>query len=149
MTMAKETKEAKGTASVAPSPPRPPNVVSVLLFVGVFGAGLAATLLLADPLWVIAGSVVGLLLASSPRVAKQWERAIVLRLGQFAGARGPGLFWIIPGIDTIAAWIDHRIITTTFAAEESLTADTVPVNVDAVLFWMVNDAEKAALGVQD
>ena len=73
----------------------------------------------------------------SPQIAQQWERAVVLRLGNYTGLRGPGLFWIIPGIDRVSSWIDQRIITTSFAAEETLTSDTVPVNVDAVLFWMV------------
>ena len=73
----------------------------------------------------------------------------MLRLGRYQGLQGPGLFWIIPGIDTIPVWIDQRMITTSFAAEETLTSDTVPVNVDAVLFWMVYDPEKAALEVQD
>ena len=73
----------------------------------------------------------------------------MLRLGKYVGLRGPGLFWIIPFIDTVSSWIDQRVITTNFAAEETLTSDTVPVNVDAVLFWMVYDPEKAALEVQD
>jgi regulator of protease activity HflC (stomatin/prohibitin superfamily) len=73
----------------------------------------------------------------------------VLRLGKFVGLRGPGLFWIIPFVDTVSTWIDQRVITTAFAAEETLTSDTVPVNVDAVLFWVVYDPEKAALEVQN
>ena len=73
----------------------------------------------------------------------------MLRLGRFVGLRGPGLFWIVPFVDRVSSWIDQRTITTSFAAEQTLTADTVPVNVDAVLFWMVHDAEKAALEVQD
>jgi regulator of protease activity HflC (stomatin/prohibitin superfamily) len=85
----------------------------------------------------------------SPRVARQWERAIVLRLGRFIGLRGPGLFWIIPFVDTMTRAIDQRMITTGFAAEQTLTSDTVPVNVDAVLFWLVHDPEKAALEVQN
>jgi regulator of protease activity HflC (stomatin/prohibitin superfamily) len=85
----------------------------------------------------------------SPRIAQQWERAIVLRLGRFIGLQGPGLFWVIPFVDTVSSWIDQRTITTSFAAEQTLTSDTVPVNVDAVLFWMVHDAQKAALEVQD
>ena len=93
--------------------------------------------------------LLGLVLMQSPRVANQWERAIVLRLGRFVGLRGPGLFWIIPLIDSVSSWIDQRTITTGFAAEQTLTSDTVPVNVDAVLFWMVHDAEKAALEVQN
>ena len=85
----------------------------------------------------------------APRIAQQWERAVVLRLGRFVGLRGPGLFWIVPFVDRVSSWIDQRTITTSFAAEQTLTSDTVPVNVDAVLFWMVHDAEKAALEVQD
>jgi len=85
----------------------------------------------------------------SPRIARQWERAVVLRLGKYNGLRGPGLFWVIPLIDVVSTWIDQRVITTNFNAEETLTSDTVPVNVDAVLFWMVYDPEKAALEVQD
>ena len=86
----------------------------------------------------------------SPQVAQQWERAIVLRLGRFIGLRGPGPLLDRP-VRRLASssWIDQRTITTSFAAEQTLTSDTVPVNVDAVLFWMVHDAEKAALEVQD
>ena len=73
----------------------------------------------------------------------------MLRLGRFTGLRGPGLFWVIPFIDSVSSWIDQRTITTSFAAEETLTSDTVPVNVDAVLFWLVYDPEKAALEVQE
>jgi regulator of protease activity HflC (stomatin/prohibitin superfamily) len=87
--------------------------------------------------------------ALSPRVAQQWERAVVLRLGRFVGLRGPGLFWILPFVDAVARSIDQRMITTAFAAEQTLTSDTVPVNVDAVLFWVVHDPEKAALEVQN
>ncbi len=83
------------------------------------------------------------------KVASQWEKAIVLRLGRFYKLAGPGLFWVIPMIDTIANWIDHRVIVTSFSAEKTLTKDTVPVDVDAVLFWVVWDAEKAALEVKD
>jgi regulator of protease activity HflC (stomatin/prohibitin superfamily) len=96
-----------------------------------------------------AGVLLGLIAAQSPKVAKQWERAIVLRLGKYHAKKGPGLFWITPLIDTVSAWIDQRTVTTTFAAEQTLTSDTVPVNVDAVLFWMVYDPEKAALEVQN
>ena len=85
----------------------------------------------------------------SPKVAQQWERAVVLKLGRFDGLHGPGLFWIVPFVERVSSWIDQRTITTSFAAEQTLTSDTVPVNVDAVLFWMVYDAQKAALEVQD
>ena len=94
-------------------------------------------------------ALVGVVLMQAPSIAQQWERAVVLRLGRFAGLRGPGLFWVVPFIDRVSSWIDQRTITTSFAAEQTLTSDTVPVNVDAVLFWMVHDAQKAALEVQD
>ena len=125
------------------------NVVAVALFVVVAGAGLVLTLQTRNPYWVVGGVLLGAVLAQSPRVAQQWERAVVLRLGRFVGLRGPGLFWIVPFVDAVSRLIDQRIITTSFAAEQTLTSDTVPVNVDAVLFWMVYDAEKAALEVQD
>jgi regulator of protease activity HflC (stomatin/prohibitin superfamily) len=83
------------------------------------------------------------------KVARQWEKAILLRFGRFHALRGPGLFWIIPLVDTIPNWIDHRVMVSPFTAEKTLTKDTVPVDVDAVLFWMVWDAEKAALEVED
>ena len=102
-----------------------------------------------SPVPLAAAVLAGVVLMASPRVAQQWERAVVLRLGRFAGLRGPGLFWVVPFVDRVSSWIDQRTITTSFAAEQTLTSDTVPVNVDAVLFWMVHDAEKAALEVQD
>ena len=98
---------------------------------------------------LVALVLVGAVLMASPRIAQQWERAVVLRFGRFVGLRGPGLFWVVPFVDRVTSWIDQRTITTTFAAEQTLTADTVPVNVDAVLFWMVHDPEKAAIEVQD
>src|SRR5207249_8429349 len=119
-----------------------------LIVMGV-GVGAGVAVLWNHPLPVILGTLLGTISAASPKVAKQWERAVILRLGNYTGLRGPGLFWIIPGIDQVSSWIDQRIITTSFAAEQTLTSDTVPVNVDAVLFWMVYDPEKAALEVQD
>ncbi|MGQ9523688.1 MAG: SPFH domain-containing protein [Armatimonadota bacterium] len=98
---------------------------------------------------VAAGTLIGMLLAASMQVARQWEKAIVLRFGKFRRSAGPGVFFIIPIVDSIAAWIDHRVITTSFKAEQTLTKDTVPVDVDAVLFWVVWDAEKAALEVEN
>ncbi len=83
------------------------------------------------------------------QVARQWEKAVVLRFGKFAGLRGPGLFIILPLIDQVTTWIDHRVIVTPFDAKKTLTRDTVPVDVDAVLFWIVWDAEKAALEVEN
>lgn len=124
------------------------NVVAVLLLLGGIAAGAAIGIPRKQPLWIVAGILLGVLLAMSPKVAKQWEKGIVLRLGKYVGMHGPGLFWIVPLIDTVATWIDQRVITTSFAAEQTLTSDTVPVNVDAVLFWIVYDPEKAALEVQ-
>jgi regulator of protease activity HflC (stomatin/prohibitin superfamily) len=119
-----------------------------LLLAGI-GLGSGIAVLWDRPWTVVVGSILGCIAGASPRIAQQWERAVVLRLGKYTGLRGPGLFWIIPGIDQVSSWIDQRTITTSFAAEQTLTADTVPVNVDAVLFWMVYDPEKAALEVQD
>ena len=125
------------------------NVVAFAILAGSIVLGLAATAATGNPIPLFVMVPVGIVLMQSPRVAQQWERAIVLRLGKFIGLRGPGLFWIVPFIDRVSSWIDQRTITTSFAAEQTLTSDTVPVNVDAVLFWMVHDAQKAALEVQD
>lgn len=125
------------------------NIVSVITLLVPLALGVALTFATGSPIAVIVGLVLGLLLAQSPKIARQWERAVILRLGRFVGLRGPGLFLIIPFVDTVSTWIDQRVITTSFAAEETLTSDTVPVNVDAVLFWMVYDPEKAALEVQN
>ena len=125
------------------------NIVAAILFWVPILLGLLPMLLFKNPFGLVAGVLIGLLLAQSPKIAKQWEKAIVLRLGRYTGIRGPGLFWIVPLIETVSCWIDQRTITTSFAAEQTLTSDTVPVNVDAVLFWMVYDPEKAALEVQD
>ena len=127
------------------------TIFGILLIVAVVGAflldGRAAD-------WVIGLFVVGVTVIASYilyalKVASQWEKAIVLRLGKFKKLAGPGLFWIVPIVDTLPAWIDHRVMVTPFAAEKTLTKDTVPVDVDAVLFWVVWDAEKAALEVEN
>ena len=125
------------------------NVVAVAVLGGSMAlAALAwnSTRDVAPPIAIVA---FGLIAMQSPKVARQWERAVVLRLGRFVGLRGPGLFWLLPFMETVSSWVDQRTITTSFAAEQTLTSDTVPVNVDAVLFWMVHDVEKAALEVQD
>jgi regulator of protease activity HflC (stomatin/prohibitin superfamily) len=104
-------------------------------------------------LWIVAASTVlgltGFYVLFALKVADQWEKAVVLRFGRFLGLRGPGMFWIVPIVDRIPLWIDHRVMVTPFSAEKTLTKDTVPVDVDAVLFWLVWDAEKAALEVED
>lgn len=132
-----------------PSNVRAPNVVAVAVLVVFLAVGAAATILVGNPIPLIVSLLIGLVLMQSPKVAQQWERAVVLRLGRFVGLHGPGLFWIVPLVDKVDTWIDQRTITTSFAAEQTLTSDTVPVNVDAVLFWMVHDAQKAALEVQE
>lgn len=93
--------------------------------------------------------LVSLLISPAIRVADQWERAVVLRMGKFAGLKGPGPFLILPIIDSVSAYIDQRVRVSAFKAEQTLTKDTVPVNVDAVVYWTVWDVEKAALEVQD
>ena len=93
--------------------------------------------------------LVGAYVLLALKIASQWEKAVVLHLGKFSKLAGPGMFWIIPIVDTIANWIDHRVMVTPFSAEKTLTKDTVPVDVDAVLFWLVWDGEKAALEVGD
>ena len=126
-------------------------VFAVCLVMAVVGA------LLGDPrypdgllgAWVTGWTLAGTYFLYALKVASQWEKAVVLRLGRFHGLRGPGLFWIIPIVDAIPSWIDHRVMVTPFAAQKTLTKDTVPVDVDAVLFWIVWDAEKAALEVEN
>ena len=130
------------------STPAQINIIAVLLFLAGGLPGLALTAATRQPAWVILGVALGWLASLSPRIAQQWERAVVLRLGRFIGLRGPGLYWLVPFIDVVSRRIDQRVVTTGFAAEQTLTSDTVPVNVDAVLFWVVVDPEKAALEVQ-
>jgi len=93
--------------------------------------------------------LIGTFILYALKVAAQWEKAIILRLGKFHRLAGPGIFWLIPIVDSASSWIDHRVMVTPFSAEKTLTKDTVPVDVDAVLFWVVWDAEKAALEVAD
>ena len=138
----------RGGEVVAALPSRT-NVIAVLILIAFVAVGALATAMTNNPAPLIALSLLGVLLMQSPKVAQQWERAIVLRLGRYIGMRGPGLFWIIPFADAVSSWIDQRTITTNFAAEQTLTADTVPVSVDAVLFWLVHDPQKAALEVQE
>src|SRR5574338_1118029 len=127
------------------------TIFGVLLAVAILGA-IAMDGYVSD-LWI--GVYVFVLLLAAAfvlyglKVASQWEKAVVLRLGKFRALRGPGVFWIVPIIDSTPAWIDHRVMVTPFSAEKTLTKDTVPVDVDAVLFWVVWDAEKAALEVKE
>lgn len=118
----------------------------------VIGAGILDSSAVAQGwigVWCIFWGLVALYILFGLKIARQWEKGVVLRLGKFRVLRGPGLFWIIPIVDSISNWIDHRVMVTPFNAEKTLTKDTVPVDVDAVLFWMVWDAEKAALEVEN
>jgi regulator of protease activity HflC (stomatin/prohibitin superfamily) len=132
------------------------NTLPGLIFIILFGLGLAV----AYPSWSAGGYVTGAaiviislviasIISNSVKIANQWERVVVLRLGQFRALAGPGLFFIIPIIETVAYRIDIRVITGTFKAEKTMTRDTVPVDVDAVLFWKVVDPKMAALDVAD
>ncbi|HEX3365131.1 SPFH domain-containing protein [Phenylobacterium sp.] len=93
--------------------------------------------------------LLGVLTPMSMKMANQWERAVVLRLGKLQGVKGPGLFFIVPVIDDVSSWLDQRIQTTEFNAEQALSKDTVPVDVDAVVFWQIHDPERAALEITD
>jgi regulator of protease activity HflC (stomatin/prohibitin superfamily) len=135
---------------------RSKNIFGGFAFVVIFGIGLFAAYAVYDPLKMTAGIVIGagafllaLLVSSAIKIADPWDKAIVLRLGHFHSLRGPGLFLIVPILDTIPYWIDTRVIATSFKAEKTLTKDTVPVDVDAVLFWKVMDPKKTALEVAD
>ena len=123
--------------------------VGVALFVVSIGAGIALSALLGHPSGLIAGLAVGLYLLFAIRVADQWEKVAVLRFGRYIGLRGPGLFHVIPVVDTISRYVDQRVRVANVSAESTLTRDTVPVNVDAIVFWMVWNAEKSILEVQD
>src|SRR5580698_10472573 len=95
------------------------------------------------------GALVGLYFLFSIRVADQWEKVAVLRFGRFTGLRGPGLFWMVPIVDRLSRYVDQRVSVSNVSAESTLTRDTVPVNVDAIVFWMVWNPEKAILEVED
>src|SRR5512139_2037689 len=92
------------------------NVVALAVFIGLSGAGLAVSRVTGQWLWLSAFAALAVIAAQSPRIAQQWERAVVLRFGRFVGLRGPGLFWIVPFADSVSSWIDQRTITTSFAA---------------------------------
>jgi len=130
-------------------------LAGVIFFI-IFGSGLAIAYSMhgvttsEGSIIISAGAfIMAAFVSSSVNIANPWDKAVVLRLGKFQNLRGPGLFFIIPVLDTIPYWIDTRVITTSFKAEKTLTKDTVPVDVDAVLFWRVLDPQKAALEVAD
>ncbi len=145
------TKSLGGSANMAKSSPTDTRypVPAGVAGIGVAAALGAATLLFAPvEAAAVVAAAAGLFVASSIKYADQWEKAVVLRMGKYRGLRGPGVFFLVPIIDRISYHIDQRLRTTDFGAESCLTKDTVPVNVDAIAFWIVYDAERAALEVQ-
>ncbi len=125
-------------------------LMAVLILGGALSIVAGATWQNAAFFWIAAMLfIAGVLVPMSLKMANQWERAVVLRLGKLEAVRGPGMFWIVPFIDDVTAWLDQRIQTTEFNAEQALSKDTVPVDVDAVVFWQIHDAERAALEITD
>lgn len=130
-------------------PVRKTNFFPFTIFLVFMGIGLSV-FIFTENVWLFAIVIIlSAFIGMSVRIASEWERAIVLRLGKFKGLKGPGHFWLIPFIDTVAYWVDQRVVATPFIAEQTLTKDTVPVNVDAILFWLVWDPQKAALEVEN
>ena len=123
--------------------------VAVALFAISVAAGLGLATALDSRSLLVAGAVTGVYLLFSIKVADQWEKVAVLRLGRYIGLRGPGLFHMIPVVDTLSRYVDQRVRVASVTAESTLTRDTVPVNVDAIVFWLVCNAEKSILEVED
>ncbi len=125
------------------------NGPSVAVAAICWGAGAAATLISNQPWPALAGTIIGLYFLFAIKVVQQWEKVALLRLGKYAGLRGPGVFMIVPIVDTLSAYIDQRVRVSSVSAESTLTRDTVPVNVDAIVFWLVWNAEKSILEVEN
>lgn len=123
--------------------------LGVFLMLLAYGAGAALSALTRTPWGVIAGVLAGVYILFAVRVADQWEKAVVLRMGRFRGLRGPGVFTVVPIIDSVSRVVDQRVRVSDVTAESALTRDTVPVNVDAILYWVVWDAEKCVLEVEN
>jgi regulator of protease activity HflC (stomatin/prohibitin superfamily) len=146
---AQRVANAKSNSSntVSPTEGLHMNPISALIFVIFIGGAVGAFFASLPPVVPAALVIIGLFLGYSIKMAQQWERAVILRLGKLHAVKGPGLFILVPIIDAVTTWIDQRIRTTEVNAEQALTRDTVPVNVDAIVFWMVHDAERAALEI--
>jgi regulator of protease activity HflC (stomatin/prohibitin superfamily) len=125
------------------------NGVALLLFTVCILAGAALSQSTHQPAYAVAGIVVGLYFLLAIKIVRQWERVAVLRLGRYVGLRGPGLCHIVPIVETLSPYVDQRVRVASVSAESALTRDTVPVNVDAIVFWMVWNAEKSILEVED
>ena len=123
------------------------NFVTFLLLLATGIAAALSEFYLKDPRVTTAIVVIGVYISLSPRQVTEWNRGVLLRLGKFRRVLQPGISWVIPGLDSITAMVDMRIRSTSFSAESTLTHDTVPVNVDAVMFWVVTDAKRAILEV--
>ncbi len=123
-----------------------PGIAALLVCIA---AGVVAGRVVHSPAALIAGIVVGLYLLFSIKVVQQWQRVAILRFGRYRGLRGPGLFLIVPVVDTLSRFVDQRVRVATVTAESTLTRDTVPVNVDAIVFWLVWNAEKSILEVEN
>jgi regulator of protease activity HflC (stomatin/prohibitin superfamily) len=142
-------KATRGKDNFAKGEKMPVSTIGVALFMICIAAGAAGGAILNQPAPVIVGGLIGLYLMFAIRVADQWERVAVLRLGRYRGLRGPGVFHIIPIVDSLSRFVDQRVRVANVTAESTLTRDTVPVNVDAILFWVVWNAEKSILEVED
>jgi regulator of protease activity HflC (stomatin/prohibitin superfamily) len=125
------------------------NVITWVMWLITAGVALVLVRWGFEPGVVIAAAFVGILFSLSPRIVKDWERGVLLRLGKFRHVLQPGISFIVPGFDSLTARVDMRIRSSTFSAEKTLTRDTVPVNVDAVMFWVVTDARRAILEVEE
>jgi regulator of protease activity HflC (stomatin/prohibitin superfamily) len=125
------------------------NGPSLAVFVLCFAAGLAGTAVSNVPWPVVTGAVVGFYFLFAIKVVRQWEKVALLRLGRYVGLRGPGVFMIVPVVDSLSAYVDQRVRVSSVSAESALTRDTVPVNVDAIVFWLVWNAEKSILEVEN
>ncbi len=123
--------------------------IGVAVLVIALAGGVAATLVYNQPAFAVAGILIGLYFLFAIKVAEQWQKAAVLRMGRYVGLRGPGLFVIVPVIDSVSQYVDQRVRVTDVKAESALTRDTVPVNVDAIIFWLVWNPEKSILEVMD
>jgi regulator of protease activity HflC (stomatin/prohibitin superfamily) len=142
--------EAAASSNKSQNPIPKSNPISITVFIIMFG--LIGWLFYLEYLNVPAAiilTIVSIIIARSIHIADQWEKAVVLRMGKFNGLKGPGIFMIVPILDKVDKFIDQRVRVTDFKADQTLTKDTVPVNVDAVVYWTVWDVEKAALEVQD
>ena len=125
------------------------NSVGLTAFLLCILGGAALDKFMNSPLFIVMGGLIGIYLLFAIKVVDQWQKVALLRFGRYRGVRGPGVFLIIPVVETLSRYVDQRVRVTTVSAESTLTRDTVPVNVDAIIFWLVWNAEKSILEVED